>query len=276
MEYKSIYLIKNFCPNILYLYNLSEKEWKRIDNKLIKKYDFLDEKIKINKKYNSETCFFDLILRCIDETDKMNGFYNSIVKFIDENFKSLYNLIPKESHKLLKRTILNFLENFDNEKSRYLDSFGEILGLNQLLKSIKFKLKSIEKKNQNGTSFDFYIKDDLNNDYLIEVYNIHLNMDLLNSTNDIKIFLGKRLENKISMKKTDNKNFSLLIVLWGNFEKLIKFKDFFENYNSYGEIGVIFCTLVEYKKDDKNYLFEFASIGSLIDKSFKTKREHNS
>jgi hypothetical protein len=271
MEYKSVYLIKHFCPNIINLYNPTEKEWKRIESKLQKKYDFLEEKIKIYNQYDSETCFFDLILRSNDKTDSTNGFCNSIVKFIDDNFKSLYNLIPKESHKLLKKTVLNFLENFDNEKSRYLDNLGELIGLNQLLKYPKFKFKSIEKKNLNGTSFDFYIKDDLNKDYLIEVYNIHLNADLLNSTNDIKLFLGKRLKDKIIKKKIDNKNFSLMIVLWGDFEKLTKFKDFFSENNLFDKIEVIFCTLVQYKKDDKNYLFEFATIESLIDKYLTIK-----
>lgn len=141
---------------------------------------------------------------------------------------------------------------------------------------MQLEFMTLEKKNLNGTSFDFYINDDSNNDYLIEVYNIRLNAELLNSTNDIKLFLGKRLENKISEKKIDNKNFSLLIVLWGDFEKLIKFENFFKENNSFDSIEVIFCTLVQYKKDEKNYLFEFATIESLIDKYFKTKSEYSS
>ncbi len=271
------YWINKYCPNILKIYEPKNNEWKRINQKVKNRNNFIKLQ---NQPYNYELTLFNLLTNIEDDNLSENdkNYTKCYIEYIDKLFDDIHTLLPASDNIKLRRTIINLMENFDVIipkgnilKSRFKDNLGELQALHKFLISRNFKLKSVENKNESGTSFDLLLTDIQNDKYSIEIVNYTVDLLKWDNEDDLKKFFGYRLDKKIKSKKFTNKDIKnlshfFLVNLWTNdkFELLVKFKNFFENYNVYDTFNIIFSETVAYKINETKFTFEYASVISLI------------
>jgi hypothetical protein len=253
----------------------SEEEWNRLNDKIDIRDKCITERKRWNRTVHYETNLFDLIQICEknnDEERKVN-FSEAILNFINERFENLYQLIPNHSHSSIQKTIMDFLENFDEWKSRYLDHLGELVALDKFLSSKMFKFISLEVKTNSGTSTDFYLKGDDKKEYKLEVMNVRYDSTKWSSIDDLMNFFGNKIDQKIDKKKykiedLNDCEFSFIINIWGfnNFSMLVKFESFFKDYSDFKKFPFIFCDLVQYEIKPNEFIFEYSTVANLIEK----------
>lgn len=268
-------LIEKYCPNLLKVYIPSEEEWRKLDDKIDNREKCIIERKKWNRTVHYETNIFDLMEiweKKIDDERKIN-FSGAILKFINERFENLSQLIPPHLHLSLKKTIMDLLENFDEMKSRYLNHLGELIALDKYLSSNIFKFISLEVKTHSGTSTDYYLKGEDKKDYKLEVMNVKFDSAKWSSVDDLIKYFGHKINEKIIKKKYKIEDFSdcifsFIINIWGfnKFSILVNYESFFKDYSDFKKFPFIFCNLVEYEIRPNEFKFEYSTVANLIEK----------
>jgi hypothetical protein len=201
-------------------------DWDYIDNLFSKEMD------NRRNKANGETIIIQAtIYDIIVETKKLNLQAIRLLDFFNKLLAELSINLTLEEKKLIKPTIRSVLTAFD---SRCLDFLGELLVLNNLMKSKMYKLEGVEQKLPNNKAIDFRLKSIVEGSYrLVEVVNIHLDSKKTNSDESlIRTFLEGRLSKKIADKKTTLKatDFFLVPVLWGGWKDIKIYSDYFKKH----------------------------------------------
>ena len=199
-------------------------DWDNIDNLFSKEIKARTERA------NGETSIIEATLYdLIVEVKKENSQAGRLLDFFNKLWEELSINLTSEEKKLIKPTIRNILTAFDR---RYLDFTGEILVLNNLIKSKIYRLEKVEEKLPNKKTIDFKLKCIADGSFkLVEIVNIHLDSSKVNSEeNLIKTFLEGRLSKKIAAKKLllDNVDFFLVPVLWGGWKDIQVYSEYFK------------------------------------------------
>lgn len=162
----------------------------------------------------------------IDKAQKGDGQAKRLLNFFQKLLEeTLQHTSAKEIPKI-RKNIKDILLNVDH---KYLNFFGEIAILNNLLKQRYFQLEAVEAPlSDSKSTIDFKIRNiNTNTTLLVEVYNVHLNADKVeNDKEKIESFLTTKFKNKIRKKDT-KELFYLVPVIWGSASDLLVYSDFF-------------------------------------------------
>lgn len=254
--------IRFYLPAITDIVGDTDFGWERID-KL-----FSDELIKRTAKANEnggtwtvQATIYDIII----EVKKQNLEAMRFLSFFQLLLEELSMNLTAEEKKIIKKNIRDFLTRFD---FRCLDYVGELAVINNLIKSKTYRLENVETKLASEKSIDFKIKKTEDGKlYLVEVLNIHLDGDKVESDEKkIKIFLNHRLTKKIESKKSDT-NFFLVPVLWGGWQDIKVYSDYFKK-NKMHLTNVLepvaYATFTD-PKNEKFYFHRFGNVSNLFE-----------
>jgi hypothetical protein len=192
--------------------------------------NLFNEKLE-NRKLTSigkqiEMCIYDTIVQANKNRPEAFRYLDFINKLCGE----LSELLNEEEKKLISLNIYNMLISFD---LKYLNFFGEILVLNNLMKTKKYRLHAVEIKLSNGKEIDFVLQSISSNNLIqIEIVNLQPNEKKVEPDNNaIRAFLTKRLIDKIKTTQiglNDKSEFILIPVIWGSAKVLKIYYDFFQ------------------------------------------------
>ena len=111
---------------------------------------------------------------------------------------------------------------------------------------------------------------------MIEVYNIDIDICKIDSSESLNKFLSVRIENKINSKIHDVQDLGcflyFVVVLWGDIDKLLQYKNVFKELTSKGVWGEI-MTLSQYKDSKNNKFYQFETVISRLNKFKKYYNE---
>lgn len=207
-----------------------------------------------------EATIYDIII----EVKKGNTQALRLLSYFQRLLEELLMNLTEEEQKLIKRNLRNFLTSFDK---RYLTFVGEISVLNNLIKSKTYRLEDVEAELSSNKSIDFKVRkiDDVKL-FLVEVVNIHLDSNKIeNDEVKIKKFLTDRLAKKIESKKSDS-NFFLVPVLWGGWQDIQIYSDYFKKNKMHIENvlePVSYVTLSD-PNNESYYFHRFGNVSNLF------------
>jgi hypothetical protein len=257
--------LSEYFPELISFVGDSYLDWDYIDSLFSKE---IDKRIRKANTDGTETIriqatIYDLIV----ETKKNNLQAVRLLDFFRKAVAELDINLTLNEKKLVVPTIRSILTALD---SRYLDFFGELLVLNNLMKSKTYRLEDIEEKLSNSKTIDFKLRYMANDSLrLVEVVNIHLNPEKVDSNeNLIKSFLGNRFIKKIADKKKGLKiDFFLIPVLWGQWKDIQIYSEHFKKNSidmPYVIEPVAFVTFHD-QNDDNYLLHRFGNVSNLFE-----------
>ncbi|WP_126970223.1 hypothetical protein [Gynurincola endophyticus] len=252
--------IRFYLPAINDIVGDTDFGWGRVE-KL-----FSDELKKRTVKANGATLMIEAtIYDIIIEVKKQNLQAMRLLSFFQRLLEELSINLTSEEKKIIKKNIRDLLTSFD---LKFLNYVGELAVINNLIKSKNYRLEYVETKMVSGKSIDYRIKKLENGKlYLVEVLNIHLNSDKVeNDEEKIKTFLNHRLAHKIESKKSD-KNFFLIPVLWGGWQDIKIYSNYFKKNKMHLANVLEPVAYVSFTdpKDKTFYIHRFGNVSNLFD-----------
>lgn len=219
-----VYLYKRFCPTVFDI--IKDKiNWIEEDNKFeieLQKRETKRVELKV-EELKVRASFIDVLIDCYNGNKSQIDFISYLNDMVNELLQNIHNI----HHKALKEMIKGKITNLKDWN--YLNVCGELAILNALIKR-GYKLIKIEAEYPNGRNKDFLLEDPKGDLGLLEVVNIHADSKKLETEEDLKAFLHKRLTDKIA-RETEGVNkgeckipLYFTPVLWFfDMDKLIKF-----------------------------------------------------
>jgi len=219
-------MLKSHLPIIFELLNeqkLTNYQWKKLNRNFIRIYEKRKKEYFKNNEYLLvKSNIYDLITSSIKGELKAT----MLLAFIKKTLEELTDNLSISEKKKLRTTVYNLLVSFD---SKYYNYLGELLILNNLLRSKDYYLSEIESKIVNKKTADFLIKKrDDTESHLIEVVNVHVE--------DAHIDLDKLLTDKLVAKLNDKRDgettyldFKLVPVIWTSYENLRRVENLYKN-----------------------------------------------
>lgn len=221
---------------------------------------------------NTETIIIEASIHdIIVEVKKRNMQAIRLLHFFNSALQDLSILLSPLEKKLVVKSLWDLLTTFNKN---YLNFTGEMLILNNLIKTGKYRLTGIEYLLPNNKSVDFQLLDiDENTVVLVEVLNIHLKDGKVEKQNDLLgKFLTKRITDKIEAKNEGLKekvDFELVPVLWGAASDLKVYCDYFK-LNNMQIVGVheafAFASFMD-SLDGQKFEGRFMRLSKLFDNS---------
>lgn len=217
--------LRYYLPALERLYGNSGLDWATYDAV----YNNLHEKRNKDGKEGLlvEANIYDIILTLKKEEGL--GFW--LIDYFNQILDKLNLQLDEIGRTKIKEALHNVFTAHDH---KYLNFVGELSVLNQLLSSTVFTLNDVEVPIPNGKSIDFEMLTQSKQPMLVEVHNIHLDDDKVESNGDALLrFLVKRRKDKIAEKRKDlsgEMDFQLVQVLWGNARSLYLYSQLFKNH----------------------------------------------
>lgn len=220
--------LEKLCPDMFRLMEGQTFPWKDINKKFAEKLSQRKKDFTSNGNYlKVEINFYDLIVGVLQNNPSSIRFF----LYIRIVTHSLNERLSQEEKKLVGKIIRRLLTDFTRD---YIHNLGELFYLKEVIESGHYKLRGIEDKRSNGKEIDFKFLDLRDKrEYLVEIMNVRLNPEKLNSHSDIKNYLAGKVKDKV-VDKTKNQKFQcdflVLPILWGEkSEHLLKVFDFYKN-----------------------------------------------
>lgn len=266
MEHNNVKInLSEYFPELISFVGESHLDWKYIDDLFSKEIAKRIKKADINgtETIRIQVTIYDLIVESKKgnmQAFRLLDFFNKVIAELDMNLTS-------DEKKLVIPTIRSILTSLDH---KYLNFIGELLVLNNLMKTKSYRLEDIEVKLPNSKTIDFalrFITDDSLK--LVEIVSIHLDPEKVESDeNQIKKFLDNRIANKIADKRKNLEiKFFLIPVLWGSAKDVQIYSNYFKK-NSIDIPNVLepvaFATFYD-EKDNKFVLHRFGNVSNLYE-----------
>jgi hypothetical protein len=221
--------IELYLPSLIQLIegDLKKKRWKRLTEIFENQFNKLNEQYKKDEK-------FPLVKLSLYSTitGALNGERQNIqfLDYINNVFKNLNSILDKDEKILIKETLSNLLE---FEKG-FLNYLGELSVLDNLISTGLYKLDKTEYRiKENGKGIDFRFLNIQKSKYiLVEVINIELKDNKISSTELMYQFLSNKLNDKLNdTDKSEILNYTLIPVIWGSLENILKVREFYKLTN---------------------------------------------
>jgi hypothetical protein len=261
-DYKDV--IRPFITNIDII-NFSKSNDNKIQKAFLKRLITIRKHIREKGVFEAKTCLFDRVF----DAQKEDPYAIGLLKFVDEKIYNICSKLDKQLWEKFEDILVQLFINFDDKTSEYLARIGELAVLDKILMSKELILKDIEYKLSNGKCIDFavqYTEQEESNDdeiVLLEVFNMHIQMEKVEEVNNLKLYFENRLLEKINIKLNGldegilNK-FLLVPVFWGALDDFMIYADIFEWFNQYkppisSPYGIFYCHL---KSGERMYAFD--------------------
>jgi hypothetical protein len=218
--------VQKFTPSILEIIPDGTREDIQIQKNFLKRLLEIDRQIKSSGRFQSETCFFDIVF----EAEEGKVTQKHLLEFIEEKVSIIQRALFGKYRKKIRSIIVELLNNYDLATSRFYSRIGEIAAL-ALFTSIKeFQIIGLEEKLSNGKSADILIKCD--DEYrFIDFFSITISeIEKLSSNEEVFDFIVKRFDKKWIEKYSGLSNAelnkcSLMPILWCDYYRLIHYKE---------------------------------------------------
>lgn len=261
------HIVQQYLPFLCNNFNIPDKFWSKINQKYKKRLNYFEKEINRNSIVSFETTIYELFV----QVEKDDNFAIYFLKFLDNIFLELSKLIPSQlKNKFVTKIIYDFLGNFDEQKSRYLERISEILIVHKLLKA-EYILLEIEYILKNGKQIDFCFQKN-ETKFLIEVMNIKgFKPSKIQNETDIESFLEPKIKKKLTEKISNltpiniPNNTSLFLIPVISFDENVKsfsqYFRYFENNKLKGHLVLDFYTLSQAEDiDTKEKVFFFSTV----------------
>lgn len=249
--------LKVYFPNLYRLITQSNKEigWSSINSSLIK---YVENNNELDSKPSN---IFSLII----EKKFGIGEGNAMLDFYEELFLSLDKVLNDKEKKLIYKNLINILTQKNND---YLNFIGELSVLNNIKRSDRYVLMNCEEPilDKKGKSTDFKLFDKYNNiEILLEIMNLHFELNEFESEEKFKYHIKSKLEKKIRSKIiTEEKNIYIQPVFWTkSLEQLKTLEKIYSNRELVLEYTLIPLTYCSWKIDNK-YIHRFEAVNSIL------------
>ncbi|RFS26224.1 hypothetical protein DVR12_00080 [Chitinophaga silvatica] len=217
--------VRHYLPIVFELLGerkIKPSQWRKINDnyRKIKKDRFT------NYLNNSQKLFEVNLYDLFDMMEIGNRQAYFFLYLIKRSLEELCNAIPENNRYKLRDTLYNMLVQFDHKHRNYI---GELLVLNNIVKSQQFELIEIEEPITNSTSADFFLRNKTTGaTELLEVVNIHIDQP----KEDIKKFIEGKLEAKFEAKtknQIEYKRFTLIPVVWAPYKILRQIEKLYDD-----------------------------------------------
>jgi len=252
-----------FLPALVELVDFRDFPWDKIDQAFTAKWQERTIASK-GEPMIVEASIYDVIIGAKKGKREAIG----LLDFFNKLFEELVdNLTPPEKV-LVRSSVKSMLKALD---SKYLNFVGEIGVLNNMIKSGGYRLNAIEQILQNGKSVDFKFTKTINGEIImVEVVNIHLDADRVeNNITAIDKFLTNKLAVKMADKKqnlTINEDIHLVPVLWGGWENIRIYSNYFRNNKLSLSFAVEPIAYLQYNNRENYFEHHFKTVSHLFDK----------
>ncbi|MBC8555940.1 MAG: hypothetical protein H8D23_40525 [Candidatus Brocadiales bacterium] len=259
--HESIELIKRYIPSLFEIFNPGDTQFAKIttsyDNR-IKRIKKCGEKGDI---YKAKNTLFDLFWNACDNDQDSY----LLLKFIERTINELNQKVPANLKSGVGKICYKMIVDFNESNSNYSNYLSELSTINKLLSDNKTTLLTPEFTLPNGKSFDFKIMRE-EKTYLLEIYNILVDVSKIESENSFKEFLIKRLDNKLNDKLQNLDSFPefiLVPVLWTKEGNLLSYSNV-SSYirNKYNNISYFMVFSKFYSPKTKKSFYEFLTLES--------------
>jgi hypothetical protein len=257
IEEKIKLLLAKYCPNFCEIMLDRRTIWIELSKKFNDK--LVDSEVKITKDgFVVTENSIPILLGKADSGDKISiDFLNFVDLEIRDLYDSVSNDLKNSVKKVLDRLLLEFdIKELPKPNPTYLNGLSEIFTINKLIKSGTYTLDSIEIKLPNNKTADFRLLNDSNTYVYVEIYNIHIDSSKVTDFLNFKIFVDKRINDKISDKTTglDNQireSFFLFPIIWAD----DSITDYLNEYTEKFDLSISNvlppCSLVQFDYDGK-------------------------
>jgi hypothetical protein len=258
--------LRKYCPTLVSFILFSDSKWERISRRFGERMHSISKQTSDGNTFGAETTIYDLIL----QAETGNVIAKSFLSLIENIFKDITSVVPSQHYSEIRKSTMNLLSDFDPTRSGYLNPLGEFQALLSLLKNLNHKLKEIEFTLPNGKTVDYCFEAPSGKEILIEVTNIHFKDGIIKNESDLISFLSGRIKNKLDDKLNGidlpklGKEFTILPVVWCDFEDVHKYQTAFEFVESQYEI-LPFCVMGQTPQEDGTYSFRFSTVKRLIE-----------
>ncbi|MCW7490878.1 hypothetical protein [Leptospira meyeri] len=249
-------LLNKYIPNFVSILKPKEKQLSEIYN------TFLEYENNIRKEYpfgediqtNGSLAAYLYIL----ETHPQERVV-SILKYLDNICNNLNSTLNEKQLSSVRKEILLPMIKVPNPKqSRFSTALGEISVLNSIIANRNATFKQCEFKLPNNKNIDlsFDIK---GKDIFVEIVNIlDVKSNLLENLTDMHSFFDHRLLGKLrnKLENLDLNKYLIFLqpVIWGDIDKLLIFKSFFDDYQKKSPNILNFTLIGEYRTKETNEL----------------------
>lgn len=262
IQHDSLLLLDEYLPTIYSLIKDVSKYNKNIIQLYDKKYGQIKKDIELKGEYIGQTTIFDLLWEASEQIPRKKEFLSFIDSLVSKITLKIDDLKINQVRKICYRMI----SNFSKDQSQYTRCLAELCVLEKIVSSKKFTLIQIEKKFENGKSFDFHFRSH-NQETYVEVYTIDFEIEKLESEEDFQNFLTHRIEAKINSKlnglRIDKIDFNFVSVLSGNIKELTKFKNVFESFREYRFLSP-FMMISECISPNNECIYTFESVTTFL------------
>lgn len=238
----------------------TEFPWDRIDDL----FTILWKKkaaLAIDDKMKVDATFFFTIMAARKGHSNAIG----ILHFLNHVFEELAGQLNPVEKKMLCSNIKDMVTTSD---LRFYDFVGEIATLNNLMKTKAYRLERVETPLPNGKTIDFQLcKIETNCSILVEIVNIHLDSDRVEADPvAIDKFLTHRLVAKIkdkNKKLKENVHFYLVPVLWGGWQDIEVYSNYFRHYKLALENVIEPVAYLQHSDGQEYYDHQFGRVSTL-------------
>lgn len=255
--------LRQFLPSLFLLIDDYKFGWNKINNGLNNKYQQL--RLRAQKSKDPliiEASLYNIIIEAINGKSQAK----MLLKFFDNVLYELSIVLTSNDKLLIKKNILDILISFDKN---YLNFFGELAVLNQLVKLNVYRLINVEepvnKNNPGGTAIDFKLLNNITNkEILVEVVNLHLKEENTSSNENITRLLTQKLREKVLKTAAKSKvDFVLVPVMWGNVVEVRRIQVFYRDHGFNLQGVLIPSCFMSYSDANDDITYKFGSIDTL-------------
>jgi hypothetical protein len=263
MKYDIENSLRKYMPSLIKLLGTQKIKWASINGNLQSYIEKAKEEHQsTGQVVQRDATFYSIIIRKISGKGDTDGMFD----FFNKTCESLMSILTETEKKPLHRMISKVLLMLDY---RYLNFIGELATLNKFMETCEYELINIEEpiSSNKGTSADLFLKRKKDNiEVLIEVLNLHIEIQEFVEFADFEYYLNSKLKNKIK-EKLINPNRIIFIqpVLWTKDLKQLQFIcDFYSKTNFTIENVIIPMSYLTYKHSDGRYEHRFESIMTIL------------
>lgn len=231
LTHDAIILLETYAPSICKCVVRNSRSRSSVIRKYDERWASMKDSFEKSGIFKADTCVFDLLWRASEKDRHAISF----LEFMDNTVKNALAMVELKTSNQIKDLVVKMVTSFGRSQSAYRNHFAELAVITKLMEDKSVCLNSVEKKLSNGCKADFEIIKD-GKPILVEVYNVNFDIGQAKDSNGLKVFLEKRLTDKISskLKNIDNLPSPIVFVpvLWGDIMKIrefVKTFDYFKN-----------------------------------------------
>jgi hypothetical protein len=257
--HESIELINHYIPSLFEIFNPGDIQSVKITSSYDNRIRRIKECVEKGGIYEAKNTLFDLFWNA-NENDQDSYL---LLEFIERTINELNQRVPAKLKSGVGNICYKMIVDFNDSNSNYSNYLSELSTINKFLLDNKTTLLTHEFTLPNGKSFDFRIMRE-GESYLLEIYNILVDVSKIESENSFKEFLIKRLNNKLNDKLQNLDSlpkFILVPVLWTKGGNLLSYSNVTSDIrNKYDFISYFMVFSKFYSHETRRSFYEFLTL----------------